>query len=167
MINRQPTPPLVPGSELLPHWLANLDKPARFLIIGGKNGLAISQALLKTNPMVTNASFDDGTWEVTPADSERLKNLVTQARPDVLLLLLGSPKQELLALSAIDDGFTGVILCIGAAGDFLAGIPSRAPKLVRKAKLEWVYRVVKEPARLGPRYFSSVVPFVKAVRKQS
>jgi N-acetylglucosaminyldiphosphoundecaprenol N-acetyl-beta-D-mannosaminyltransferase len=167
IINRQPTPPLVPGSELLPRWLVKLDKPTRFLIIGGKNGLAISQALLKTNPMVTNASFDDGTWGVTPADIKRLKDLITNTRPDVLLLLLGSPKQEMLALSAIDGGFTGVILCIGAAGDFLAGIPRRAPELVRKAKLEWVYRVVKEPTRLGPRYFSSLVPFIRAVRKQS
>jgi len=68
-------------------------------------------------------------------------------------------------MSAIADGFCGVILCIGAAGDFMADMPKRAPKVIRRAKLEWLYRVGQEPARLGPRYLKAVVPFVKTVRK--
>jgi len=167
LTNRQPKPPLVPGSELLPAWLKQLTKPTNFLIVGGKNGLAISQALMGASDFVSSVKFDDSQWQANLEDFARLGGLIDESQPDVLLLLLGSPKQEVLALRAIADGFCGVILCIGAAGDFMAGMPKRAPKVVQQAKLEWLYRVGQEPARLGPRYLKAVVPFVKTIRKQS
>ena len=167
LANKQSKPPLVPGSELLPAWLRQLTKPTNFLIVGGKNGLAISQALMGSSNFVSSVKFDDGQWQANSEDFARLGGLIDESQPDILLLLLGSPKQEVLAMSAIANGFCGVILCIGAAGDFMADMPKRAPKVIQRAKLEWLYRVGQEPARLGPRYLKALVPFVKTVRKQS
>jgi exopolysaccharide biosynthesis WecB/TagA/CpsF family protein len=65
---------------------------------------------------------------------------------------LGAPRQELFAARCLDqlDG-TG-LLCIGAALDFLAGTKRRAPAITQKVGLEWAWRMLREPRRLGPRY---------------
>jgi N-acetylglucosaminyldiphosphoundecaprenol N-acetyl-beta-D-mannosaminyltransferase len=65
---------------------------------------------------------------------------------------LGAPRQELFAARCLDklDG-TGM-LCIGAALDFIAGTQTRAPSITQKVGLEWAWRMMREPRRLGPRY---------------
>lgn len=158
---------LVPGSELLPNWLRNLNRPTTFLLLGGKNGLATSQAMYALSPFVKKVFFDDTLWGTGETDFERLQTLLSRFTPDALLLLLGSPKQEVLALAAIRHNFRGIIFCGGASGDFLAGLPKRAPKHLQRLRLEWLYRIGREPARLAPRYVKSVVPFIRTIRRQS
>jgi exopolysaccharide biosynthesis WecB/TagA/CpsF family protein len=70
----------------------------------------------------------------------------------ICFLALGAPKQELFAdrMAAAGDGVGYV--CIGAGLDFIAGEQQRAPALVRRAGLEWVYRCLSNPRRLGLRY---------------
>ena len=156
---------VVPGSLLLPTWVAQLSQPTRFLVIGGKNGLAISQALYNLNDSIEDVVYDDSLWQADSGSETRLLELMTAVDPDVLLLLLGSPKQEVLAMAAVRAGFKGVILCVGAAGDFMARMPKRAPDPFQKLGLEWLYRITQDPTRLGPRYLKSLRPFLSAVRK--
>lgn len=77
---------------------------------------------------------------------------VNAANPNILILGLGSPKQEFFALEFLDQLDVNVILCVGAAIDFIAGTASRAPIIMRKVGLEWLYRLIKEPKRLWRRY---------------
>jgi exopolysaccharide biosynthesis WecB/TagA/CpsF family protein len=73
---------------------------------------------------------------------------------------LGAPRQELFAARCLDELNGTGMLCIGAALDFIAGTQTRAPSLARKTGLEWAWRMLREPRRLGPRYVRcmSVVP---------
>jgi len=73
---------------------------------------------------------------------------------------LGAPRQELFAARCLDELNGTGVLCIGAALDFIAGTQSRAPSIARKTGLEWAWRMLREPRRLGPRYVKcmSVVP---------
>jgi exopolysaccharide biosynthesis WecB/TagA/CpsF family protein len=73
---------------------------------------------------------------------------------------LGAPRQELFAARCLDELNGTGMLCIGAALDFIAGRQTRAPSLARKTGLEWAWRMLREPRRLGPRYVRcmSVVP---------
>jgi N-acetylglucosaminyldiphosphoundecaprenol N-acetyl-beta-D-mannosaminyltransferase len=65
---------------------------------------------------------------------------------------LGAPRQELFAARCLDE-LTGTgMLCIGAGLDFIAGTQARAPSITRKVGLEWAWRMLREPRRLGPRY---------------
>jgi N-acetylglucosaminyldiphosphoundecaprenol N-acetyl-beta-D-mannosaminyltransferase len=65
---------------------------------------------------------------------------------------LGAPRQELFAARCLDE-LTGTgMLCIGAGLDFIAGTQARAPSITRKIGLEWAWRMLREPRRLGPRY---------------
>jgi exopolysaccharide biosynthesis WecB/TagA/CpsF family protein len=73
---------------------------------------------------------------------------------------LGAPRQELFAARCLDELNGTGVLCIGAALDFIAGVQSRAPAIARRAGLEWAWRMLREPRRLGPRYVKcmTVVP---------
>src|SRR5882757_447914 len=63
---------------------------------------------------------------------------------------LGAPRQELFAARCLDELNGTGMLCIGAALDFIAGTQTRAPSLARKTGLEWAWRILREPRRLGP-----------------
>jgi exopolysaccharide biosynthesis WecB/TagA/CpsF family protein len=70
-----------------------------------------------------------------------------------VFLAVGSPRQERLAAAIAATGqATGTGLCVGAALEFLAGARRRAPAWMRRIGLEWLVRLVSDPARLGRRY---------------
>ena len=73
---------------------------------------------------------------------------------------LGAPRQELFAARCLDELDGTGVLCIGAALDFIAGTQSRAPSIARKTGMEWAWRMLREPRRLGPRYVKcmTIVP---------
>lgn len=65
---------------------------------------------------------------------------------------LGAPRQEVFAARCLDELNGTGMLCIGAALDFIAGTQTRAPSITQKVGLEWAWRMLREPRRLGPRY---------------
>lgn len=67
-------------------------------------------------------------------------------------IALGAPRQEVFAARCLDKLNGTGMLCIGAALDFIAGTQARAPSLTQKMGLEWAWRMLREPRRLGPRY---------------
>lgn len=75
----------------------------------------------------------------------------------ICFVALGAPKQEVFANSAMLWNRGVVYICVGAAIDFLAGRQHRAPKLLRGAGLEWMWRLATNPRRLTGRYAKSVV----------
>lgn len=88
-------------------------------------------------------------------ENEKILDLISTANPDVLWVGLSAPKQEKWIVShreAIRATFVGAI---GAAFDFYAGSVPRAPLILRRLGLEWLYRLAVEPARLWRRVFVS------------
>jgi N-acetylglucosaminyldiphosphoundecaprenol N-acetyl-beta-D-mannosaminyltransferase len=77
---------------------------------------------------------------------------VRAARPELLLVGLGAPKQELWIHRHRAELAPTVALGVGAAIDFLAGRIPRAPRWMARAGLEWAYRLAREPRRLARRY---------------
>ena len=82
----------------------------------------------------------------------------------IVLLCLGSPKQEQLYVDLISNHqITGAYLCVGGTIDFIAELKKRAPKFVQKIGFEWMYRFIQEPFRLFERYFVRdifIVPYL-------
>jgi N-acetylglucosaminyldiphosphoundecaprenol N-acetyl-beta-D-mannosaminyltransferase len=82
-----------------------------------------------------------------------------RARPDLLLVALGSPKQERL-IAALRPHLPRVwMVGVGIALSYVAGQVSRAPAFMRTAGLEWVHRLAQEPRRLARRYLVDDLPF--------
>lgn len=79
---------------------------------------------------------------------ERLKS----KKPDLVLMALGAPKQEILMNLIRDEVRPSVMLGIGATLDFIAGTMKRAPSWMSKVGLEWAFRLSQEPRRMFERY---------------
>lgn len=73
---------------------------------------------------------------------------------------LGAPRQEIFAARCLDRLPSTGLLCIGAALDFIANTQNRAPRFTQKTGLEWAWRMMRDPRRLGPRYArcAAVIP---------
>ena len=86
-------------------------------------------------------------------------------QPDLVLVALGVPAQELLIARHIAEFDQGVFMGVGGSFDVLSGSKQRAPALFVKTNTEWLYRIAREPSRLG-RFYRNNVQFLKKVRKE-
>ena len=80
---------------------------------------------------------------------------------------LGAPKQEVFANYARQKGLACCMVCVGAALDFVAGEQVWAPKIMRNNGLEWAWRLMSNPRRLGKRYAESAVMFTYLLATES
>lgn len=155
----RPLPERVAGSDLVPQLFneaVSQRVAARVYLLGGAPGVGrrAAERIESTWPgikIVGLASPPPG----FEADAELNAALVAEingCRPDLLLIGLGAPKQELWIHRHRAELGVPVALCIGATIDFLAGERTRAPRWMRRVGLEWLYRVLLEPRRLARRY---------------
>jgi N-acetylglucosaminyldiphosphoundecaprenol N-acetyl-beta-D-mannosaminyltransferase len=77
---------------------------------------------------------------------------INAARADILWVGLGTPKQELWMASHLGRINAPVMVGVGAAFDFHAGVKKQAPRWMQRSGLEWLFRLLSEPGRLGKRY---------------
>lgn len=81
-------------------------------------------------------------------DKDLIFENIKKLNPDVTLVALGVPYQELLINKHIKDFKKGIFVGVGGTFDVLSGIKKRAPKFFIKHNLEWLYRIIKEPKRI-------------------
>jgi N-acetylglucosaminyldiphosphoundecaprenol N-acetyl-beta-D-mannosaminyltransferase len=93
------------------------------------------------------------------ASARRMREAGAQA----LWIGLGAPKQDLMALRLRKLHAAPLILCVGAAFDFMAGTMPRAPEWMRRYGLEWAYRLSSDPRRLWRRYLLGNPQFIAGV----
>lgn len=152
-------PPLrekVSGSDLiLPLMKLAAARKYRVYLLGGAPGVAdlAAERLREGVPGLTIVGTGSPRIDVGggPAEDEVLAR-VCAARPDLVLVALGCPKQEIFMHRAAPALRPAVLLGIGAGLDFWAGTAHRAPAWVSAAGLEWLYRLAREPRRLWRRY---------------
>ena len=148
---------LVTGSDLIQPICAAAAAQARSVFLLGSR-IEILQAaaarLVALYPglVVAGLHAPPMGFEQSEAEQRRAAELVRAAAPDILLVALGSPKQELWAANYAMATGAHAILCIGAGLDFIAGAVRRAPPAFRRFGAEWLWRAVSEPRRLGQRY---------------
>jgi N-acetylglucosaminyldiphosphoundecaprenol N-acetyl-beta-D-mannosaminyltransferase len=99
-------------------------------------------------------------------DNDGILRAIHRARPDILLVAFGNPKQEKWIFRHRDRLDVPVCMGIGAALDFLGGKSARAPDWMQTNGLEWLHRLALEPRRLGKRYFIDTVQFGKLLALQ-
>ena len=90
---------------------------------------------------------------------------IRSARPHVVWVALGAPRQELWMHRHVRALEPAVALGVGAAFDFHAGTKTRAPRWLQNAGLEWLHRLGSEPLRLGPRYLRTNTEFIFLARR--
>jgi N-acetylglucosaminyldiphosphoundecaprenol N-acetyl-beta-D-mannosaminyltransferase len=153
----RPLPERVTGADLVPAVLARAEAVGLSVhLVGGspQAALAAREAVLARHPLLrwTGQESPERGFERDPIVAAAVVAAVSSAAPDVVLVCLGAPKQEEWALRHGAELPGSVLLCAGAAVDFLAGTAVRAPQWVQRAGMEWLFRLLKEPGRLWRRY---------------
>jgi exopolysaccharide biosynthesis WecB/TagA/CpsF family protein len=98
-----------------------------------------------------------------PAALEQIHSQVVAARPDLVLVGVGFPRQERLIASMRRDLPGAWFLGCGMAINFVAGEKPRAPAWMQRAGIEWLHRLASEPRRLTERYLRHDLPFASAL----
>jgi len=109
-------------------------------------------AILKRFPGV-HLDLHSGFFDVNGADNDALIADLHAQKPDVLLVGMGMPRQELWVLNNYDRLPNCVVLPVGAAFDYEAGVMYTPPRWTGQLGLEWLVRFFHEPKRLFERYF--------------
>lgn len=100
-------------------------------------------------------------------DPDVVKDAIAKVKPDLILVALGSPRQELFAASLLPLLTHGLVIGCGGALDILAGNLKRAPKILIDNNLEWCYRLVQEPWRWRRQVFLFPFFFKLVLKKLS
>ena len=167
--------PLIAASRLLgrplPGRIAGIDLVARLIdarrglsiaILGGPGDTAhrLAERARVSNSVVLVDDLAPG-WDA-PASRTQILARLDAARPNLVLIGIGAPRQEQLAHD-IQSVVGGPVLCCGAAIEVLAGFRPRAPAWLQRCGLEWAFRLVIEPRRLFRRYVLAGVTFLRAL----
>ena len=99
-------------------------------------------------------------------DHDEIKRRIHEAKPDLLFVSFGCPKQEKWIAMHYRALGVPVAVGVGATIDFLAGTARRAPKIMQRTGTEWIFRLVQEPRRLFRRYVSDLWWFGRAIVRQ-
>ena len=141
-------------------------------LVGGRDGIAVRTAhtIEKKFPGII-AGAEVGLQSGRDIDTDEAQSLavcerIRAAQPDILLVALGAPRQDLWIAEYLSI-LPSVRIAIGVGGtfDYLAGVVPRAPSVVRKLGLEWFYRLICQPHRLN-RIITATIRFPFAVVRQ-
>ena len=129
-------------------------------LLGSKPGVAelAAEKMREKHPGLIICGMHDGYFK----DEAPVIEAVNAAKPDVLFVCLGAPKQELFMKRHQQELTCKLMIGLGGSLDSFAGTVKRAPKWMIAANLEWLYRLYKEPKRFGrmlrlPKYLWAVV----------
>ncbi len=136
-------------------WRRASENGWRVYYLGGRPGVADKAARLLMDrwPGViieTHHGYFDkrpGSWE-----NRAVLDQINVFRPHVLLVGMGMPVQELWAARNLDALVSGVVMTVGAAFDYEAGVQKAAPRILGRLGVEWLYRLLHDPKRLFTRY---------------
>ncbi len=160
-----PVPQRVAGFDLV---CALLEKISRtgdgVFLFGAKPGVAeiAKENLEKKYPGIIVSGTHNGYFK--PDEEEQIVEEINASGAKLLLVCLGAPKQEKWIAQHRDK--LSVRLCMGVGGtlDVLAGTARRAPEIFIKLNMEWIYRLLKNPSRIGR--FAALPKFAVEVLKE-
>ena len=132
----------------------------RLYLLGSKPGVAelAAEKMLEKHPGLTICGMADGYVK----DEDAVVEKINASGADILFVCLGAPKQEYFMQKHRDALRVRMMLGLGGTLDSFAGTVKRAPKWMIRMNLEWFYRLLKEPKRLGrmmrlPKFILSVI----------
>jgi exopolysaccharide biosynthesis WecB/TagA/CpsF family protein len=141
------------GTDFVPALLTYMTRPKRVGLIGARPEILAKarQNFQDHAPWHEFIAIHDGFF--ADEESAGVVAEVERQKLDILLVAMGTPRQEKWIDAHIRPEHARLVIGVGALFDFVAGGVPRAPRLARKLRLEWFYRVMQEPRRLSGRYF--------------
>lgn len=147
-ILKTPLKEKVAGIDFAANLLGVLEETGgRLYLLGGKPGIAEQAAenMKKTYPKLCICGTADGYFK----DEAPVIARINEARADVVFVCLGAPKQERFMHDHRAELNVRLMIGLGGSLDGFAGTVRRAPKWMIRLQLEWLYRLLREPSRIG------------------
>lgn len=148
----------ITGVDISSKALEICNKNKKSIYLFGAKKEVLDKLIININQKYPNISIigcSDGYVE----DKDKVMQEIISLSPDLILIALGVPNQELLINKYIEKAKTGVFIGVGGTFDVLSGYKKRAPKLFIKLNLEWLYRIICEPTRLK-RFIQNNIVFM-------
>jgi N-acetylglucosaminyldiphosphoundecaprenol N-acetyl-beta-D-mannosaminyltransferase len=151
-------PHRVCGSELMDDFCRVSGNSYRHFFYGGVPGVAeqLADMLHRKYGIVVAGTYSPPFRSLTEDEQNDFAARLEQSAPDVLWVGLSTPKQETWMYHQRAKLRVPVMLGVGAAFDMNSGRSRRAPQWMRECGLEWLFRLLQEPRRLGRRYLISI-----------
>ncbi len=137
----------IPGVELWQEIINRYSSSKSFYLIGASDAV-INETVKKLRidfPGISIVNFRNGFFK--NGDKELLIKDLIEKKPDVVFVAMGTPKQEFL-MNDLINAYPALYMGLGGSFDIYCGILNRAPEFFLKLKIEWLYRLLKEPARI-------------------
>lgn len=148
----------ITGVDISSKALEICNKNKKSIYLFGSKKEVLDKLIININqkyPNINIVGFSDGYVE----DKDKIMQEIISLSPDLILIALGVPNQELLINKYIEKAKKGVFIGVGGTFDVLSGCKKRAPKLFIKLNLEWLYRIICEPTRLK-RFIQNNIVFM-------
>lgn len=148
----------IPGVELCTKLFEYCNEFGKSIFLFGAKEEVVSKLVQVINSNYPNAKvcgYENGYVH----NKQEVFDKMAILNPDVVLVALGIPYQELLIYNNLNKFNKGIFVGVGGSFDVLSGTKQRAPKCFRNLHLEWLYRIMKEPKRFN-RFFNSNVKYI-------
>ncbi|WP_405324058.1 WecB/TagA/CpsF family glycosyltransferase [Fibrobacter sp.] len=160
----------ISGSDFLPKLCElSAQRGYKVFFLGAAPGVAEKAAenmrQLYEGLQVVGCLSPDFDFETDPQKIEKVLEQIKAAKPDILVVAFGCPKQEVFISKYKDVLNVPVCIGVGASLDFAAGLKKRAPKWMSDYGLEWFFRMWQEPGRMFKRYVLRDWRFLKLLWK--
>lgn len=166
LLHGAPFPSNLNGTDFVPGFLRAVSQPLTVGLLGAsrRNADRAAGKLAALAPQHSFAVIHDGYF--APAQETEIVRRIEALRPDVLLVAMGVPRQELWISRNVSERHCTMPIAVGALLDFLSGSVPRAPAWMRRLRLEWLFRLALEPRRLWRRYILGNPLFLARVLRQ-
>ena len=148
----------ITGVDISSKALEICNKNKKSIYLFGSKKEVLDKLIININqkyPNINIVGFSDGYVE----DKDKIMQEIISLSPDLILIALGVPNQELLINKYIEKTKKGVFIGVGGTFDVLSGYKKRAPQIFIKLNLEWLYRIICEPKRIG-RFIKNNIVFM-------
>ena len=154
----------IPGVDLCTKLFEYCDELQKSVFLLGAKQEVVNRlvTVIHSNyPNTIISGYENGYIE----DRQAVFDKIVELKPDVILVALGIPEQELLIYNNLDKFNKGIFVGVGGSFDVLSGVKKRAPKCFRQMHLEWLYRLIKEPKRFK-RFCRSNIKYIFTLKKE-
>ncbi|MBP3930898.1 MAG: WecB/TagA/CpsF family glycosyltransferase [Peptostreptococcaceae bacterium] len=153
----------IPGVEVSYALLDFANKYNKSLYLLGASKKVIElvvEKVKKEYPNINLLGYKDGYEQ----DKDKIFEEIANISPDIVLVALGVPAQEILIGKHYDKFKKGIFVGVGGTFDVMSGTVKRAPKIFIKLNLEWLYRIAGDKTRMK-RFYDSNVKFIFKIKK--
>jgi N-acetylglucosaminyldiphosphoundecaprenol N-acetyl-beta-D-mannosaminyltransferase len=169
----QPLSEPVNGSDLVPALMQSSENRGRLsvFLLGAMPGVAEAAAnkiqARWPHVRVVGIYSPPMGFDADPIESRKIVERVNDVSPDLLVVGISPPRQEIWVSKYSPQIRAAVTICAGATIDFLAGAKPRAPAWAQRSGLEWLHRTLSEPTRLAPRYFKDGIAVMRMLYREA